>query len=68
MQSMLWLEVSYLTAAKRHAGGTATAKRAEMVRRARKTVDLAPNILEDGTGDVFENFLDELKIEKVTSV
>lgn len=38
----------YLTAAKRHAGGAATAKRAEMARNDNRRVDLAPNMLEKG--------------------
>lgn len=35
----------YLRAAKRHAGGAAAANWVEMATKARKSVDLAPNIL-----------------------
>lgn len=38
--------IAYLRAAKRHAGGVATANLAEMAKSARKRVDLAANILD----------------------
>jgi len=44
-----WFRIqdTYLTAARRHAGGVATANWAETARRARKRVDLTANMLED---------------------
>lgn len=44
-KSLVSQEPTYLTAAKRHAGGAAKAKRAETAKKSRPRVDLAANIV-----------------------
>lgn len=43
--SLMSQELTYLIAAKRHAGGAAKAKRAETAKKSRPRVDLAANIV-----------------------
>ena len=51
MQNVAWLKGNYFTAARRHAGGTATTILAR-ARKAKIMVDLAANML-DGQNELF---------------